>query len=1316
MAKPKNITKKIESQLADTMTADRYHLRRELRSIMRARLSEEKKYQRLTGFEKKLRASLRKKERRQAGIPPITYPEALPITEKKEAIIAAIQKHPVLVISGDTGSGKSTQIPKFCLAAGRGINGMIGCSQPRRIAATTIARRIAEELGEDIGQSVGHKIRFSDQTHPATYIKIMTDGMLLAETHSDPYLNQYDTLIIDEAHERSLNIDFVLGILRNLLKRRKDLKLIITSATIDTEKFSKAFGDAPIIEVSGRMFPVEVRYQNESLENGEATHIDLAIETVHRLQRESPFGDILVFMPTEQDIRDTCDLIEGRGYPGVTALPLFARLSAGEQSKVFSRPSGRKIIVATNVAETSITLPGIRYVVDTGLARISRYSPRTRTTALPVVPVSKSSADQRKGRCGRVENGICVRLYPEAEFESRPMFTPPEILRSNLAEVILRMIALNLGDIAAFPFIDRPAPKNIKDGFDLLMEIGAITLAANKTTGHTLTENGRLMAKIPIDPRLSRMLIQARDEACLPEVMIIVSALTLQDPRERPAEKKQAADSIQKTFQDPQSDFITLLNIWKRYHDTLRIEKTASAMKRFCRNHYLSYKRMREWRDIHAQIRGILKDADFTARPEKPQRLPAEDNTFPERYGAVHRSILSGFLSNIAQKKEQNFFRATKGREAMIFPGSSIFNRSGKWIMAAEMVETSRLFARSAANIDSRWIENIGGSQCKYTYLNPRWSKTRGAVMATEQVSLYGLIIDSGRPVNYGPIKPIEAADIFFRDALIPGDIKESFGFLKHNIALIDDILGIEDRVRRRDLLVEEEALYCFYSERLADTSDVRMLRKTIKKKGSDDFLKLDKKSLLRYDPDHQELSLYPDRLSLGGNAFSCDYRFDPGNPDDGVTINVPLTAASAVPPDAVDWLVPGLLKEKVAALIRSLPKSYRKKLVPISNTVDTIVKEMPKTDTALANALSRFIYARFKVDIPATDWLLEDLPEHLNLRIALTDPTGRAVRSGREKSLLNHTMAPKTEIRGIDNVKKKWEKDGITQWDFGDLPESIDVSGKDKIRWQYYPGFEKTDSGINLRLFSNLTEARESHKKGVAGLFDTVYSKDLRFLKRSLALPQSLKNQAKYFSGLKAVEKQLYDSLTSDLFCKNIRSESEFEAWATAVKPTLHPKGVAKKEGTVAVIRAYHDTRTELFQLETANAGNARVGAFLNKLRADLQKLVPENFIKLYSTERLCDLMRYVKTIALRAQRGMFDLEKDQAKEKDLKIHTDRLNELLNGLTPAVSEEKREKIENYFWQIEEYKVSLFAQELGTAMPVSKKRLDTKFKEIQRML
>jgi len=1313
MPKPKNIAETIQSLLSQTMLADRHVIGRELHRILRSRLPEDKRQKRLKGLEKRLQASIRKREKRTANRPALIDKADLPIFAKKDAIVSAIQKHPVLIVSGDTGSGKSTQIPKFCLAAGRGIFGMIGCTQPRRIAATTVARRIAEELGEELGRSVGYKIRFSDHTHPDAYIKMMTDGMLLAESHSDPFLNQYDTIIVDEAHERSLNIDFILGILRKLLTRRKDLKVIITSATIDTQKFSQAFDEAPIIEVSGRMFPVEVRYQDESPENGDATHIDLAVEAVDRLQKESPFGDILVFMPTEQDIRETCELISARNHRGVTLFPLFARLTAAEQAKVFSRPAGRKIIVSTNVAETSLTIPGIRYVVDTGLARISRYSPRSRTTALPVSAISRSSAEQRKGRCGRVENGVCIRLYSESDFESRPMFTPPEILRSNLAEVILRMIALNLGDIAAFPFIDRPAPKNIKDGFDLLIELDAITQEA---TEPALTENGRLMAKIPIDPRLSRMLIQAKDEGCLTEVVVIASALTLQDPRERPVERQKEADAVHKTFQDPESDFITLLNIWKQYHETLRTEKTGSAMKRFCKNHFLSYKRMREWRDIHSQIRGILKESGFSRSPGKKQRPPQQDAVFPERYAAIHRSILSGFLSNIAEKKDQNLYRATQAREAMIFPGSAIFNRGKPWIMAAEMVETSRLFARYAANIDNRWLEEIGRNQCKYTYLNPRWSRQQGAVIATEQVSLFGLVIDPGRPVAYGPIDPDAATEIFLREALVGDDIRESFGFLTHNRALIDEIQDIENRVRRRDLLTEEEALYRFYTERLARVWDVRMLRKAIKRKDSDDFLKLDRESLLRYDPDADELALYPDALSLSGSTFSCEYRFDPGSQEDGVTVKIPLAAASAVSPDAVDWVVPGLLKEKVAALVKGLPKRFRKQLVPISETADIIVKEMPRTDTALATALSRFIYARFKVDIPATAWTMEGLPEHLHLRIALMDPKGKALQAGRDKAILHQSIAPGQELRESDRFKEKWEREGITRWDFGDLPEHIDVSGKDKIQWRYYPGLENTETGIRLRLFSNLNEARNSHRQGVAALFDAVYSKDLKFLKRSLALARNLKTPVKYFGGLKAVEEQLYEAVTKDFFSKDIRSQSEFDAWAAAAKQQIHQKGLEKRDGAAAVITAYHDARIGLFQLETANAGNARAAVFLHRLRSDLEKLVPKNFITLYSTERFGHVVRYIRAIALRAQRGVVDLEKDQAREKELTIHTDRLAALLDELTPSVSDEKRQAVESFFWQIEEYKVSLFAQELGTAVPVSKKRLDKSFQEIQRMI
>ncbi|UCF95512.1 MAG: ATP-dependent RNA helicase HrpA, partial [Desulfobacterales bacterium] len=688
---------KIEALVPQALARDRPALRRKIAKLARARArssSEPIRPQALFDLEKQIQASVEKRVRRQEDLPPLNYNDALPITAKKDEIIRAIAQYSVVIVSGETGSGKTTQLPKFCLAAGRGIDGVIGCTQPRRIAATAVARRIAEEFGQELGQAVGYKIRFKDRTAPGVYIKIMTDGMLLAETQNDRYLRAYDTLIVDEAHERSLNIDFILGILQNLLTRRDDLKLIITSATIDTEKFSKAFGRAPVIEVSGRMYPVEVQYYPPDAarpENGDTTHVELAAQAVQQIERQTPGGDILVFMPTEQDIRETCEMIEAGNPKGACVLPLYARLTAAEQSRVFARTAARKIIVATNVAETSITIPGIKYVIDSGLARISRYAPRSRTTSLPVVPISKSSADQRKGRCGRVENGVCIRLFAEEDYEARPLFTPPEILRANLAEVILRMIALRLGDISTFPFIDRPDLKSVNDGFNLLFELGAI-VQEQKAAGNgqgagpdwrsaetpmRLTARGRLMAKMPLDPRLSRMLLEAHREGCVDAMAVIAAALSVQDPRERPAEKTREADQRHAAFNDPYSDFVTLLNIWHRYHATWRESQSQKQMKRFCRENYLSYKRMREWRDVYSQITAILQEFGiWNGKCKRSNTLNGEFEVPNSKSDKIHRSILSGFLSNIAVKKDHNIYRAARGREAMIFPGSTLFNKA----------------------------------------------------------------------------------------------------------------------------------------------------------------------------------------------------------------------------------------------------------------------------------------------------------------------------------------------------------------------------------------------------------------------------------------------------------------------------------------------------------------------------------------------------------------------------------------------------------------------------------------------------------------
>ena len=981
--------KQIKSLLSGVLAADRLAAVSEIKRLTQRKakpLPDHKVRQRLERLENRLQVSGRKRARRKKNLPNFSYNKALPITAKKDEIIRAISRHPVVIVSGETGSGKTTQLPKFCLAAGRGMDGIIGHTQPRRIAAMTVARRIAEEFGQELGRAVGYKIRFKDRTSKDAYLKIMTDGILLAETQSDRYLRAYDTIIVDEAHERSLNIDFILGILQTLLKRRDDLKLIVTSATIDTEKFSKAFGDAPVIEVSGRMYPVDVRYQLPEFpaeENGELTHVELAAHSVNQLLKESSRGDILVFMPSEQDIRDTCELIEASGPKNSRILPLYARLTAAEQTRVFARSSARKIIVATNVAETSITIPGIRCVVDSGLARISRYSPRSRTTSLPVMPISRSSADQRKGRCGRLQNGVCVRLFTEDDYRSRPLYTRPEILRANLAEVILRMIALKLGDITDFPFIDPPDLKSINDGFNLLYELGAIKtrhkaqdeLTEIKSTKSIsagrveLTDKGRLMAKIPLDPRLSRMLLEANDEGCIDQIAVIAAVLSIRDPRERPLEKTAAADQMHARFDDPFSDFTTLLNIWNRYHHVRQTKKSTNQLKRFCRQHFLSYNRMREWCDIHSQIRAILKEFGLPVAHRRGRAQTENlnlDKTQP-LYQQIHKSILSGFLSNIAEKKEKNFFRATKSREVMVFPGSGLFDKAGRWIVAAEMVETSRLFARTVANIDSEWLEALGGDLCKRTYLSPHWERNRGEVVAAEQVSLFGLIIISQQPVSYGPISPDEATDIFIRSAIIKGDLKKPFAFMNHNLSLIDGIKGIEDRLRRRDVLISEEDLFVFYREKLGRIYSAPMLSKTIKKRGGDRFLRLNKQDLMNYDPDTGELSRYPLSTKIDGQAFEYTYHFRPGEDDDGVTIKVPISLTPAVSNENIDWLVPGHFKEKVEILIKGLPKTYRKKLVPVKETVEIISRDMPRLKGSLFAALGEFILQRFGVDVPAS-------------------------------------------------------------------------------------------------------------------------------------------------------------------------------------------------------------------------------------------------------------------------------------------------------------------------------------------------------------
>jgi len=1314
------INQQIDAMMQDlpaALPADRIQVRRELLRLRKAvdRRAEDPKLQaRCDRLVQRLQASVAIRQARLAHQPRLEFDPALPITAKKAELLAAIEKNPVIIVAGETGSGKTTQLPKLCMAAGRGIDGCIGVTQPRRIAATSVGRRIADELGEPPGQTVGYKIRFQDVVGDRTRIKLMTDGILLAEAHHDPDLNQYDTLIVDEAHERSLNIDFILGILKKLLKRRRDLKVIITSATIDTEKFARAFDQAPVIQVSGRMYPVQTRYMGDA--DDDVNHIELAGRAVDQLVQERKRGDILIFMPTEQDIRDTCELLMGRRLPGTEIIPLFARLSASEQQRVFHTGGHRKIIVATNVAETSITIPGINFVIDTGLARISQYTPRSRTTTLPVRPISRSSADQRQGRCGRMANGICIRLYGEEDYQNRPRYTAPEILRANLAEVILRMLALKLGNVEDFPFIDPPAGRSIQDGYQLLLELGAIGAAEpSRAQKYTLTAKGRLMARLPVDPRLSCMLLAAHQSGCLDDMTIIAAALSIQDPRERPALRQAEADQAQARFADSASDFMALLRIWHTYQAVVRKRTSWAEVKTFCYDHFLSFRRMREWQDVYRQLLRVLADNDIRVR-RKSRPPQASGDIADSWYAAVHQSILSGFLSNIAFKKEHQIFQAAHNRQAMIFPGSGVFKNPGQWIVAAEMVETSRLFARCVALIDPKWLEDVGRQQCKYSYLDPHWERNRGQVTATEQVSLFGLIIDR-RPRPYGPANPAEASEIFIRCALIDGDVRKPLPFMVHNQKLIAAVEEMEDRLRRKDLRVDDQTLQTFYQDRLDRVYDMRSLKNRIRKAGNDDFLRLKEEDLLIHRPSEEEMAQFPDLIPAGGHQIQCEYRFAPGKSEDGITAKVPAPMATSIDSNAFQWLVPGLLKEKIAALIKGLPKEHRKKLVPIAESAETIAAEMP-TDhqTNLANALSRFIARRFGVEIPAVCWDETLLPDHLRMRIALTDTKGRVIKSSRDTAVLNFGDIGYHLSTDFEIVKQKWERSPIEDWDFGDLPATIQLQGVGGRQWAAYPALEDRDGEVALTVFSDAAQALRVHHQGVKALLMRRFNPEIKFLRKNLQLSVAFDAAARYFGGRKAMEDQLVAKVLDDLMRKDIQTAEGFHAHVQKLeREGLAAQGQTKRERVMEVITAYAGLRLKLRTLEQNNIGKPQGLAFLEHMRELLNRLVPNSFIQLYDDDRLQRLVRYMQAIALRSERGLVNPDKDKIKSASIEPFERRLAKLAQSLTPQCSPEKRRAIEAFFWMLEEYKISVFAQEIKTAHPVSAQRLEKQLKTIEAM-
>ncbi len=1267
----------------------------------------------------------------------LDFPPELPISARAEEIVAAIQAHPVVILAGETGSGKTTQIPKMCLAAGRGLHGRIGCTQPRRVAALSISRRVAEELGVDWGREVGCKIRFTDQTTPATVIKFLTDGMLLAEVQGDPLLREYDTLIIDEAHERSLNIDFLLGHLRTLRHRRPELKIVITSATIDTEMFSAAFDGAPVLRVEGRTYPVEVIYApldalgsdaaegDEQDARAEALHyIDGAVEAVERIVRESPAGDVLVFMPSERDIREASDLLAGRRLRDCEIVPLFGRLSNAEQQRVFAPTPHRKLVVATNIAETSLTIPGIRFVVDTGLARVSRYAAQARTRRLPIEPIAQSSADQRKGRCGRVADGVCIRLYSEADYLDRPRFAQPEIQRANLADVILRLKAFGLGDIERFPFINAPAVKSVRAGYALLEELGALEDDPAAPGAHALTAVGHELARLPVDPTVGRMILQARTEHALREVLVIASGLSVQDPRERPLDRQAQADAAHRRFVHPDSDFLTLFNIWAAYHD--QFENLSQAkLRRFCRDHFLSYTRLREWRDIHGQLLEVLRERDgFRMTSAFNGRSPndLEDSGFgTPAYRAIHRSILAGLLGNIAVRDEDGGYKATHDRRVNLFPGSVLFAKdeprkrpaaepaaaarrapkAPRWLMAAEIMETTRLYARTCARLDPAWALDLGRHLVRVAHSEPFWNEAGGRVMVKQRTRLYGLELES-KAVGYGRIDPAAATEIFIREGLVNDTITFPLDFIAHNRQVRERLDVILTRTRDAGYLNLDEAAYRFYAARLAATpvSSVAELVDLVReRRGAEPrFLMMEPGDLRDPESLAHDAAAFPASLPLENRALPLVYTYKPGETDDGVTLDVTVAEAERLTPAALDWAVPGHLEAKVEHYLRALPKELRRGFVPLAETARSLAEQVAARDRltgrreTLPEALAAQIAERFRVTVDPEAWAAKPLPDHLRVRIRVVDAAGRELGSGRDLAELRQVLhlqareasanVAREDPAAWRTARARWEKPVQTAWTFGDVPERVPVSEPGGVPVFAFPGLRPAEGGVELRLFKTPEDAAGATARGLAALLERQLGADLMWTERDLRALRELGPLAATLAPTEELQAHALESLrrwACDPGRATALTSKAFEAAVTRAKADL--RGVVPRLRDL--LREILALRQSLFVHPTPPAG----------LDRDLAALLPRDFVRVAPYAQLAHFPRYLKAMKVRADRWKQNPAKDAERAAQLAPYVAALQR------PGTPERFR-------WLVEEYRVSLFAQELGTAEPVSKVKLD----------
>ncbi|MDZ7842526.1 MAG: ATP-dependent RNA helicase HrpA [Gammaproteobacteria bacterium] len=1265
----------------ETREPERHCMRRDRKRLERLRRAGRKReYEALYGKSHALRQA------RAGNLPALRCDEALPITARKGDIQQAIHDHQVVVVCGETGSGKSTQLPKFCLEMGRGIDGYIGHTQPRRVAARAIAARLADELDSEIGGHAGYKLRFEEQLGDETYVKVLTDGMLLAELETDRLLAQYDTLIIDEAHERSLNIDFLLGVLKRLLPRRPDLKVIITSATIDPQKFSRYFDDAPVLEVSGRTWPVEIRYRPFNRDGGDSVDRDLEVALLHavdELFREGP-GDILIFLPGEYHIHKTAGLLRKKHYRDTEILPLYARLPGGEQQRIF-RPGGRRrIVLATNVAETSITVPGIRFVIDTGLARISRYRPARQVQALPVEPVSRASASQRAGRCGREADGICIRLYSEDDFNAREEFTPPEVQRTSLASVILTMHNLRLGDVEEFPFLEPPPPRMVKAGYRLLEELGAID------GERRLTATGRRLARIPADPRIGRMLLAADDHRCTNEVLTIAAALSVQDPREYPVDRLDQARQAHAEYRHGKSDFLGLLNLWERYRRDTR-DLSRRQRTRYCRDRYLSTTRMREWRNVRDQLKSIARE------------LGIRSNDAPAAESAVHKALLTGLLGNIARRHMQNEYLGTQGKKLYIHRSSALFKHRPDWLMCAELVQTGKLYARTNAAIDPAWAEAPAAHLVRRQYLEPYWDTGRGEVMAKEQVTLHGLTLVRGRRTRFSVVDPAESRRIFIRQALVAGDIDPAPDFLSHNMEMIRRATDLEQRERRRGIAIDEEQLFEFYDKHLPhEVCDSRSLSSWLDTAPAERVraLQLDADTARPGPVDDRYPERFPEYFEVNDNRLALRYRFEPGHPCDGVTLRVPAPLLGQLPEERLSWLVPGLLVDRMTALIRALPREQRRGLGPANDAALLCLRRMaPREGESLAQCMSRTFSEQRGVEIPVDDWDESSLPAHLRMNIEVVDADGEVLDQGRDPGALRDRVGQSVEAsQPADEPLPDWIRDGLTTWSFGDLPETIEYR-QSGIRLRSFLALRDDGDSVAVAMYDREHDARAAMDGGVERLVRLEVGAKLNYLRKNLPQADRMCLNFASVGSCDALRRDIIDAAMTRSRATDpwrVRSRGGFDREAATVGERLVPAAAEICAAVAPALERFRDCKGRLDALPPATRDD---------IAQQLDLLVFPGFVHYTPGNRLAALDRYLQAVQKRMARCARDPRRDLARMERIREYWIRL--LMDY--PLPPDPVPPELFAFRWMLEEFRVSVFAQELGTGQPVSEKRLDAQW-------